>query len=78
MHCLTDWGQWAGELLQYIASPPGGSGQWDCRNRLPHYLGAVDSGTLAMHCLTSWGQCAVQFLQHTASPPRGRRQWNSC
>ena len=29
MHCLTTWGQWAVELLQYIASLPRGSGQWD-------------------------------------------------
>ena len=29
MHCLTDWGQWAVQLLHYTASPPRGSGQWN-------------------------------------------------
>ena len=28
MHCLTTWGQWAVEQLQYTASLPRGSGQW--------------------------------------------------
>ena len=30
MHRLAAWWQWARELLQYTASPPGGNGQWHC------------------------------------------------
>ena len=43
------------ELLQYTASLPGGSGQWISYNTLPHRLGAVGSGTLAMRGPPSWG-----------------------
>ena len=87
MHCLTALGQWAVQLLQCTASLPGGSGQWNSCNTLPHYLGAVDSGTFALHCLTAlgavgsgtsamhcrtaWGQWAVEPLQCTASLPWG-------
>ena len=46
-----------------VATAPGGSGQWNSCNALPHCLGAVGSGTPAMHCLTVWGVV---------------RQWNSC
>ena len=53
LHCLTSWGQWAFELLQYTASLYWGSGQCNSFNALPHYLGAVGSGTRAMHCLTA-------------------------
>ena len=60
MHCLTAWGQWAVELLQCTAALPGGSGQCNSCNALPHCLGAVDSATPAMHCLTAWGQWAVE------------------
>ena len=55
MYCLTAWGQWAVELLQCTASLPGGSGQFNSCNTLPHCLGAVGSGTLAMRGPTSWG-----------------------
>ena len=59
MHCLTAWGQWVVQLLQCTTSLPWGSGQWNSCNALPHCLGAVGSGPLAMHCLTVWGsgQC---------------------
>ena len=88
------WGQWAAELLLYTASLPGGSGQWNSCNVLPHCpravgsgtpaihcrtaLGAVGSGTPAMHCLTAWGQRAVELLQCTAPLPGGSGQCNSC
>jgi hypothetical protein len=36
------------ELLQHTAAPPGGSGQWNSCNALPHCLGAVGSGTPAI------------------------------
>ena len=49
MHRLTALGQWAVELLQRTTSLPGGSGQWNSCNALPHCLGAVGSGTPAMH-----------------------------
>ena len=34
------------ELLQCTASPPGGSGQWNSCNALPHCLGAFLPGAL--------------------------------
>ena len=52
-HCLTAWGQWAVELLQYTASLPWGSGQCNSCNALPHCPRAVGSATPAMHCLTA-------------------------
>ena len=63
-HCLTAWGQWAVQLLQYTAANPcnalphcpGGSGQCNSCNALPHCPGAVGNATVAMHCLTAWGQ----------------------
>ena len=45
MHCLTAGGHWAVGLLRHTASLPaslpGGSGQWDSCNTLPHCEGAV-------------------------------------
>ena len=67
------WGQWAVELLQCTASLPGGSGQWNSCNALPHCLGAVGSATPAIQCRTAWGQWVVEPLQCTALLPRG--QW---
>ena len=55
MHCLTAWGQWAVQRLQHTASLPGGSGQCNSCNALPHRLGTVGSGTPAMRRPTSWG-----------------------
>ena len=78
MHCLTALGQWAVELLQCTASLPGGSGQCNSCNALPHCLGAVGSATPAMHCLTAWGQWAVELLQYTATLPGGSGQCSSC
>ena len=85
MHCPTAWGQWAVKLLQCTAPLPGGIGQCNFCNTLPHCLGAVGSATPAMHrltalgavgsgppamhCPTSWGQLAVDLLQPTASLP---------
>ena len=93
-HCLTAWGQWAVQLLQYTAALSEGSGQRNSCNALPHCLGAVGSGTPAMHCLiapaavgsaipamhclTAWGQWAVQLLQYTAALSGGSGQRNSC
>ena len=53
MHCLTVWGQWAVQLLQCTTALPGGSGQRNSCNALPHRLGAVGIGTPAMHRLTA-------------------------
>ena len=71
MHCHTAWGQWAVEFQQRTAPLPGGNGQsnscnalphcpWgsgQCNscNALPHCLGAVGSATPAMHCHIAWG-----------------------
>ena len=78
MHCHTAWGQWAVDLLQSTASLPGGSGQCNSCNTLPHCLGAAGSGPPAIHRLTAWGQWAVDLLQYTASLPGGSWQRNSC
>ena len=66
------------QLLQCTAPLPGGSGQCNSCNTLPHCLGAVGSATPAMHCRTTWGQWAVQLLPYAASLPGGSGQWNSC
>ena len=50
------------QLGQCTASLPGGSGQWNSCNALPHCLGAVGSATPALHCLTAWGQWAAQLI----------------
>ena len=86
-HCRTGSGQWAVELLQYTASLPGGSGQCNSCNALPHRLGAVGSGTPAMRGHTSCGdgesclgggRCLkTELLQCTASLPGGSGQCNS-
>ena len=87
MPCLIAPGQWAVELLQCTAPLPGGSGQCNSCNALPHCLGAVDSAAPAMHCLTALGavgsgnpamQWAVQLVQCTAPLSRGSGQCNSC
>ena len=62
MHCPTAWGQWAVQLLQCTAPLPGGSGQCNSCNALPH-------------CLRQW---TVQLLQCTAPLPGGSGQCNSC
>ena len=46
------------------SSLPGGSGQCNSCNTLPHCLGAVGSGSPVIHC--------------TASLPGGSGQWKSC
>ena len=53
MHCHTAWGHWAVELLQCTATVPGGSGQWNSCNALPHCLGAVGGISPTMLCLTT-------------------------
>ena len=68
---LTAWGQWATQLLQCTAAPPGGkrqcnscemlphclgdSGWLNCCNARPHCLEAVGDETPAIQCLTAWG-----------------------
>ena len=87
MHCPTAWGQWAMQLLQYIAIPPGGCGRWNACNARPHQLGGrgvlprrwslPKNGSPAMHYPTAWGQWVVQLLQCTAIPPGGSGQRTS-
>ena len=72
MHCLTAWGLWAVQLLQYTALLPAGSGQWRSCNALPHYLGAMGSGTPAMCGATSWGDgesCRAAGRCRKSGPP---------
>ena len=57
---------------------PGGSGQCSSCNTLPHCLGAVGSAIPAMHCRTAWGQWAADLQQSTAALPGGSGQCNSC
>ena len=45
---------------------------------MPHCLGAVGTGALAMHGLTAWRQWAVELLKYSASLPGGSGQWKSC
>ena len=63
--------------LQCTAPLPGGSGQWNPCNALPHCLGAVGSATPAIRCRTVWGQWAAEVLQFTAPLPGGSGQWTS-
>ena len=77
-YCLNARGQRAVQLLQHTTSLPGGSGQWDSCNALPHCLGAEGSATALTHPLTVWGHWAVQLLQYTASLPGISGNWNSC
>ena len=62
----------------FIPVPVTSSGQCYFYNALPHYLGAVGSGTYAIHCLTPWRQWAVELLQYTASLPWSNGQCNTC
>ena len=66
MHCPTAWGQGAAQLLQCPISLPGGRGQRNSCNTLPHCLGAVGSAAPAMHCLTAWGQWALNSCKALA------------
>ena len=66
------------ELLQGNASLPGGSGQCNSCNALPHCLGAVGSGTRAMDHHTAWRKWAVELVQCTPSLPGGSGQCNPC
>ena len=72
INCHTACGEWAVQLMQCTATPPGGRGQWNSYsglphclgavgiasscNRLPHCLGAAGNRTPATHYLTAWGQ----------------------
>ena len=77
MHCHTACGQWAVELPQCAATLPGGSGQWNSCNALPHCLGAVGGRSPALRRHTALGQWVVQFLQSTATLPTGSGQWSA-
>ena len=66
------------QLLQYTASLPGGSGQCNSYNTMPHCLRAGGSAAPAMHYLTFWGQWAVRLLQIAALPAGGSGQSDSC
>ena len=71
MHCDTNWGYWAVDLLQCTTTLPRESGLWNGCNALPHYLGSVGSGTTAKQRHTAWGLWAVEVLQCTATLHRG-------
>ena len=59
MHCHTAWGQWVVQLLQCTATLPGGIGQCNSCNALPHCSGAVGSTTSVVWCgvvRAGWGR----------------------
>ena len=59
---IPNLGQWAVALLQCTATLPGGSGQWNSCNALPHCPGAVGIDSLAMRGHTAWGLSVYVFL----------------
>ena len=69
--CLTAREQWAAELLQCIASLPGGSGQCNSCNALPYCPGAMGTATPAVHCHTASGRWEVGLLQYVGPPAGG-------
>ena len=62
IQCLTAWGHWAVELMQYTASARGANEQLKSCNAVPHHA----------------GQLAVQLLQYAYSLLGGSGQCNSC
>ena len=67
--------QWSVQLLQYTAALPGGSGQCNSCNAMPHCLGAVGSATLNSchalpHCLGAVGGATSTMHGPTASGQR--------
>ena len=62
-------------LLQRTATLPGGTGQCNSCDTLPHLLGVLGRGTAAIDCLTAWGQWVAGLLQCTASLSGGSGQW---
>ena len=62
------------EFLRYRAALPGGDGEWNLCGILPHYPGAVGSGTAFVHRFIALGQWAVELLMSSASLTRGNRQ----
>ena len=88
MHRHIASGQWAVQLLQCSDTLPGGNGQCNSCNVVPHCMGEVGSGTLAMRGPTSWGdgdsylgggRCLkTEFVQCTATLSGGSGQCNSC
>ena len=62
----------------HTSSLPCGSGPWNSRCTLPHFLGAIGSGSPAVDRRTARWHRAVEILLHTASFPGGSGQWHSC
>ena len=62
------------QLLQSAASLPGGSGQCNYCNALPHCPGARGRAIHVMHCHTPWGQWVVELRR---SLPKERYSCNA-
>ena len=87
MHCDTTWGQWAVEMLSCTITLLRRSGRCNSCNALPHCLGAVGGGTLAMRGPTSWadeescpggsGCLKLELLECIATLVGGSGQCNS-
>ena len=71
-------GPWDVQLLQCTASLPGGSGQGNACNALPHCLRAVGTGAPTLHRHTVRGQWVVELLSCTATLLGDSGQCNSC
>ena len=56
-------------LCLWAATLPGGSGQGNCCNTMPHCLAAVGGGTLAMQRHTACGQGGFEVVQCIATLP---------
>ena len=83
--CCSALGQWALQLLGYIAALPRGSWQSNSRHTPPHCWGAVCGGAwnLMSHCLRAMdggspGAVDGGLLRYTAVLPWGSGPWNSC
>ena len=77
MQCHTAYGPWAIEFLQFPATPPVGSEQWNSCSFPPHHLWAVGTGTPAMHCHTTCRRRAgTPIVLHLIAWVSGRR--NCC
>ena len=74
--CHTAWGHWAGELLYYSATLPGGIGGWNSCNERHATCG--EGGVEVVQCITTlpwiW---AVELVQRTTTLPGRSGQWNS-
>ena len=78
LHCTCGQKAVGCGTLASTATLLGGCGQWNSCNAMPHCLGEVRSGSLAVHRLTALEHWAVELLLNSSSLPGGTGQWRSC